>query len=179
MISPKDEYVKLVCQRLEENWKSFSILFSMKHYGNCISIMRQELEQSINVLFLIKQRNMDRDYLIDLAINNKKWHVIVDAKKENITEEVLRKFSRSLDGWERKVYEFGFAFKSLSVNYNYMLKNPIVSLNEEERNSIHAYIEEYHDASFPHDFTIEDVIPIIPRIFAVLSERLKKSLLLL
>jgi len=139
--------------------------------------MRQELEQSINVLFLIKQNKIDKDKLIELAIANKRWSININKIKQYINDEVLQIFSESLDGWERGIYKFGFVFKSLSVNYNYMLRNPINSISEIERRTIHDYIKEYHVSNFRADFNIDDIIPVLPHIFEKLSGKLKESLM--
>jgi len=173
MITEKDEYKRLLKNRLEENWKSFKILFELKHYGNCISIMCQELDQIILLLFLLKKKEYERNKLIGLSINSQKLYLAMpDNKKEYITEKHLREFAGTLDGWEKSIYDFGTSFHSLSKNYNYLLKNPIVSMNETEKRQIHSYITEYHNKEFPAEFTIEDIVPVLVAVF----DRLSKSL---
>jgi hypothetical protein len=173
MISPKEEYIHLITHRLEENWKSFSILLKIKHYGNCISIMCQELDQIIRLLFLIKSRSYERKQLINLAINSQKWYLLGENnKKEYITDEILFKFTDSLKGWERSFYEFGFSFKHLSTNYNYLLKDPIINLKKIERERIYNYIKEYHVQDWPINYTLDDIIPVLPLIFEKLSQNL-------
>lgn len=175
MISPKeDEYNNLITHRLDENWKSFNILLEMKHYGNCISIMCQELDQVIRVLFLLKSKRHERDQFINLSINSQKWFLLgKDNKKEYITDDIFLKFAETLGGWERSIYEFGTSFKSLSNNYNYLLKDPIISLNETERKRLYDYIKEYHVSDFPSDFSLKDIIPVLPLIFEKLSLSLR------
>lgn len=174
MISEKDEYSRLILHRLDENWKSFSILYDLKHYGNCISILCQELDQSIRLLFLLKRNEFERESFIHSTLNSQKWHLPGnERKKEFITDEMLIDFAQTLTGWERSIYEFGFAFKSLSNSYNYMLKDPIRSLNETERSKIHAYIANYHSADFPSGYKLPDLIPLLPAIFEKLSTNLR------
>jgi hypothetical protein len=174
MITPNAEYIKLIKHRLDENWRSFKILYELKHYGNCITILCQELDQVLKILFLLKRRQHEKEHLIDLTINSQKWHLQnKDNKKEYITDGILIKFAQSLEGWEKSIYEFGFSFKSLSTNYNYLLKNPIRSLKNNEREKIHSYIQEYHIRDFSIDFTLDDLIPILPMIFELVSNNLK------
>lgn len=177
MISEKEAYKRLISHTLKENWKSFTILFELKHYGNCISIMCQELDQVIRLLFLSKSRMHERDELIGQALNSQKWFLLgADRKKTYITEETLAEFATSLAGWERAIYEFGLAFKSLSNNYNYILKDPIKGLKEAERQKIHAYIVEFHDKAFPADFALGNLIPELQAIFERISENLKLAM---
>jgi len=174
MISEKEAYKRLISRTLEENWKSFTILFELKHYGNCISLLCQELDQVIRILYLSKGRMHEKDELISQAINSQKWfHLGADRKKIYITEETISEFATSLEGWEKAIYEFGLAFKSLSSNYNYILKDPIKGLKDGERQKIHAYIVEYHNPDFPADFALANLIPEIKSIFERISENLR------
>jgi hypothetical protein len=174
MITPTKEYKNLITHRLEENWKSFKLLFDIKHYGNCISLMCQELDQFIIVLYLLKQDLYRRNHLIGLSINSQKWFIIgKDTKKEYINDDVLLNFANSLTGWERSIYEIGFIFKHLTVNSNYVLKNPILSLDEAERKLIHEYVFEYHTKELPKEYKIDDLVPILPLVFEKISDSLK------
>jgi hypothetical protein len=120
MISENDEYKKMINHRLEENIKSFKLLYGIKHYGNCISIMCQELDQIIRLLFLLNSSSNEKKQFINSSINNHKWYIVNSLnKKENITDEMLLKFTETLNGWDKSIYEFGFSFKSLSNNFNY------------------------------------------------------------
>ena len=153
MISEKTEYSNTIKHHLEENRKSFNILFELKHYGNCISIMCQELDQVIKILFLLKCEKSDRINFMHLTINNQKWYKTDRTEKKIfITDEYLEKYAETFTGWEKSIYNFGFSFKSLSNNLNYLLKNPIISLDESERMQIYEYIKEYHKLDFPIRF---------------------------
>ncbi len=180
MITPKDEYRKLIISWLEENWKSFKILFELKHYGNCISIMLQELEQVIRILYLLNQPDYIRDQLINNSINNQKWFIIdVNNKRRYIKEAEIFHFSDNLTGWEAGIIEFGSCFRNISNNYNYMSKDPIKSLNDSERNSIYKYIIEYHNKEFSNDYSITDLIPVLPMIFSKISDKIKEYIRIL
>jgi len=173
MLTEKNEYKRLISNRLKENWKSYKILFQMKHYGNCISLMCQELDQVISLLFLLNRSEYEKEKLITQSINNQKWFLHKpDGKKEYITEKELKSFAESLVGWDRRIYEFGFAFKSLSKSYNYFLKDPIRGMKELERKKIVEYIVEYHDKEFPVDFTIVDLVPKLEGIFKRIAKNL-------
>jgi hypothetical protein len=46
-------------------------------------------------------------------------------------------------------------------------------MNEIDRNMLYDYIKEYHDQNYPKDFTLDDLIPILPGIFDVIALHLK------
>jgi hypothetical protein len=175
MITAIKEYQNIIHHQLEENWTSFNILFELKHYGNCISIMCQELDQYIRILYLLKQTKGIKDKLIECTLNNQKWFTVgIDNKKVYITEEQILEFTETLSGWEKGICTFGIIFRSLSNNNNYILKNPIKSLDENERLLLLEYIREYHQNDFPDNFDIENLIPILPMIFSKISESIKE-----
>jgi hypothetical protein len=175
MITPIEEYKKIVSQRLEENRKSFDLLFGIKHYGNCISIMRQELDQVVKLLFLLNSTKDDQKKFIESSINNHKWFIVnSDNKKDYITEDVFTKYSETLDGWDKSIYEFGLAFGSLANTYNYGTKDPIKSMGENDKEKIYEYISEYHNKNFPKDYDLSKLILELPTILNKISINLQK-----
>jgi hypothetical protein len=177
MISESLEYKKMISNRLDENMKSFNLLFDLKHYGNCISIMCQELDQIVRLLYLINISPDYRKQLISSSINNQKWHIThVDNQKEYITDEILLDFSKMLNGWEKSIIEFGYLFKSISVNYNYGLRDPIKSMTDPDRLKLYVYIQEYHSSSFPKQFSTDEIIPILPMIMKLIGENMNNYL---
>jgi hypothetical protein len=173
MIPQITEYKKLVTHRLEENLKSFKLLFGINHYGNCISIMCQELDQIIRLLYLLNQRKEEQIQFMESSINSHRWYLVnQDHTKKYITDEDIIEYSKELRGWDKSIYEFGIAFDCLSNNFNYGSKNPIKSMNEIDRKKLSDYIIEYHKADFPDEFTIDDLIPILPSIIKLISEKL-------
>jgi hypothetical protein len=167
------EYKKLINHRLEENWKSFKILFNMKHYGNCISIMCQELDQMISILFILNRNENDRNHLINLSANSHKWFFLDwDNKKQYIGEKEIIEFSDTLVDWEKRIYEFGLSFHKLSVNFNYLLKDPILGMSEMDKQHISDYIKEYHDSNFGNEFGIQELVPFLEIVFTSITQRI-------
>jgi hypothetical protein len=174
MITEKEEYKKMVTHRLEENIKSFHLLFGMKHYGNCISIMCQELDQMIRILFLINSSSNEKQQFMYSSINSHKWYITnKENKKVYITDEMLLKFAETLKDWDKSIYQFGFSFKNLTNNFNYGSRDPIKSMSKMDRDKLFCYITEYHQKEFKSDFTIEDFIPILPEIIEKISIYMK------
>lgn len=173
MIAANDAYKKMIGHRLEENIKSFKLLFDIKHYGNCISIMCQELDQVVSLLFLLNSDKHNKKSFIQSSINSQKWYVISkENKREYVTEEMIVRFAETLSGWDKSIYEFGLSFSNLSKNFNYGSKDPIKSMNDGDREKLYAYIKEYHDKDFPSDFSLNELIPVLPLIIKEISDKL-------
>jgi|SRR5208282_4151651 len=177
MITQNDEYKKLISHRMQENMKSFKLLFNIKHYGNCISIMCQELDQLIRLLFLLNSNSDEKKQFMYSAINSQRWYIINNEnKKEYVTDETLLKFAETLNDWDRSIYEFGFSFNDLSTNFNYGSRDPIKSMNERNRKKLYNYVKEYHVRDFPASFSLDDLIPVLPMIIEEISSKLNKYL---
>ena len=175
MISPIDEYKKIISQRLDENRKSFDLLFGIQHYGNCISIMRQELDQVIKLLFLLNSTKSEQMQFIEASINNHKWFVLTsDNKKDYVTEDILKEFSETLSGWDKSIYEFGLAFGSMANTYNYGTKDPIKSMADKDKEKIFKYITEYHNKDFSREYDLGKLILELPTILNLISNNLQK-----
>jgi hypothetical protein len=167
------EFRKIIEHRLDENWKSFKLLFSMNHYGNCISIMCQELDQMISLLFLLNRSEVERKHLINLSANNHKWYFLdYDVKKKYINEKDIILFADTLEGWDKSIYEFGLSFNKLSINFNYLMKDPIKGMSDSEKNQIYTFIKDYHDNEFPKQFDQKELVPLLEEVFTIITKKI-------
>jgi hypothetical protein len=167
------EFRKIIEHRLDENWKSFTLLFNMNHYGNCISIMCQELDQMIAILFLLNRNEVERKHLINLSTNNHKWYFLdYETKKNYINEKDLINFADTLIGWDKSIYEFGLSFNKLSINFNYLMKDPIVGMSESDKSKIYTYIKTYHSYEFPVQFGLKELVPLLKEVFTIITAKI-------
>ena len=164
MKTPQDQLKSIVEKRLSENWKSFRILYKLKHYDNCISIMCQELDQYIKLLYIIKQPYDKKEKLVNCSINSKKWDVL---------DQDIDLFAKKLTEWDLAIYEFRNVFNKLTINYNYLLRDPLSGINESEKELIYKYIKEYHDTEFIKNYTLIELVPVLPMIFSRISDNIK------
>jgi hypothetical protein len=167
------EFKQMIRHRLDENWKSFNILLKMNHYGNCISIMCQELDQMIAILFLLNRNEAERKHLLNLSANSHRWYFQNNEdKKQYITEKDLFSFADTLEGWDKDIYEFGLSFNKLSINYNYLMKDPIIGMNDSDKKKIFTYINKYHDTNFPLKFKLMELVPLLEEVFYRITENI-------
>ena len=87
---------------------------------------------------------------------------------------ILKTLQKTLTGWEADIFEFRNIFYRITINFNYLLKDPIHGLNESEREIIHNYIKKYHDQSIQNDYTIKELIPVLPMIFQKISDNINE-----
>jgi len=67
--STLEMFCRQIRQRSEENKKAFSILFHNDIIGNSVSILRQELDSMIRVIYLLSIDDIDyRNELIELSV---------------------------------------------------------------------------------------------------------------
>lgn len=166
------QFCEIVKKRSEENSKSIKLLYEQKLYGNCISILRQELDSMVRVLFLLSQEQETRQLLIQQTLDNEKWHI---GRKQIKDFELINNILK-LHGWARNVYMFGCSFIHLSVFHYYSEQDPFETLSIEELKVIKNFMVQYH--SFPQYNQINFVTmkPYILDIFDKINSNLHCSL---
>jgi hypothetical protein len=123
------QFYDIVLRRSQENFKSFELLYQNGLYGNCVSILRQELDSYLRVLFLKVAHK--RTLFMHQTLNGIKWHYFEDGKKHTVTDRmILDSLDWTTSGWERMVYDLGCAFIHLSNFHNYATENPFQTLSK-------------------------------------------------
>jgi hypothetical protein len=71
MTDIRQKYISLIKNRSEENQKALALLVSQRLFGNCISILRQELDSFVRVIYLgqISDFN-ERERLMNQTMSN-------------------------------------------------------------------------------------------------------------
>ena len=121
-----DKFIEIVKTRSAENKKSIHLLFENGIIGNCISILRQELDSFIRVIYLGKLGDMnERQRLMGLTINGQEWNELtINGKLKKITDRDMVNFANVLFGYINYVYKFGCGFIHLSNNHDFQNENP-------------------------------------------------------
>lgn len=170
------EYLKQFCEivrkRSEENSKSIKLLYENKLYGNCISILRQELDSMVRVLFLLSQKQETRQVLIQQTLDNEKWHI----ERKQIRDIELINNVLHLYGWARNVYMFGCSFSHLSVFHYYSEQDPFEKLSTEELKVIKNFMVQYHNFPQYNQINFVTMKPYILDIFDKIRGNLQCSL---
>lgn len=172
--SETSKFISLIKQRSCENKKAFDALYQLQLYGNCLSVVRQELDSLIRVIYLLTIPDLhEREVLIHATLNGEKWKRKNSAGKMIIiTDKEMVELSEKLNGWTLSVYKFGCSFIHLSQFHDYHIIDPLNALSEIEKENIINHINYYHGASLNIKSTINDVIPYLGNIL----EKIKSNL---
>lgn len=165
------DFIKLVQTRSHENQKSLNILFQQGLIGNCISILRQELDTFIRIIYLGLEPNLkERERLMKSTLNGEKWRTLSKNNKlKNITDREMIDLSNKIKGYVEYVYKFGCSFIHLSDYHNYKESNPFNKLTFKERFDISFYLNQYHGFPKNKELSLQNIISYLPDIFNKIS----------
>ena len=167
-----DKFCTIVKKRSAENAQSIKLLYENKLYGNCVAILRQELDSMVRVLFLLSQPINIRKQLIKQTLNNEKWKI----GKTQIKDFMLVDSICNLHGWARNVYYFGCAFIHLSSYCNYFDEDIFNKVSKTEKDVIKNFMIQYQEFPVDLDITFETMQPYILKIFDKINGNLACSI---
>jgi hypothetical protein len=140
--------------------------------GSVVSILRQELDSMVRVVFLLAQK--DREYrkaLVEASVAGKKW--TQNGSRKNVTDREMVELANGLQGWTESVYRFGCGFIHLSSLHDYHARDALRQLDEQERQAVLAHLRYYHGDPKQAEPTFEDVVPLLPRVFEKIADNLE------
>ena len=169
-----DRFIEIVKFRSTEIKKSIHLLFDNGIIGNCISVLRQELDSFIRVIYLGKLDDMnERQRLMGLTVNGQEWsELTINGKLRKITDRDMVNFANSLFGYINYVYKFGCGFIHLSNNHDFQNENPFETLSEYDKTSIITYLNHYHNYPFENELTIENFKPYLLMVYEKVSSNM-------
>jgi hypothetical protein len=165
-------FVRQVRERSRENAESLRLLHSKSLHANVVSILRQELDSLVRVIFLLSQTNRAyRSALIADSVEGRPW-----TKKDGkgrITDREMLDLSKDLFNWAKNVYEFGCAFIHLSSFHDYATRDPMESVSAAERSTITSYLNYYHLVHLGPNVKFSEILPYLPGVFDKISSNLE------
>ena len=164
-----NQFCNIVRTRSEENLKTIKLLYENKLYGNCVSILRQELDSMVRVLFLLTCEQAQRMTYIRQTLCGEKWHngkrIITDA---NMVQNVIKMY-----GWAKNVYLFGCSFIHLSMSHYYTKEDPFKLLSQSQINTIKNFMVQYQEFPKELSITFETMKPYLLKIFEKINDNLE------
>lgn len=139
--------------------------------GQMVSVLRQELDSMVRVIYLLAQGPDRRSELIEASVRGDKWSQ--DGSRARVTEREMVELSQTLQGWTQSVYKFGCAFIHLSCLHDYNDRDPLAQLPETERRDILEHCRHYHGG--PHDGAerFDDLVSYLPRVLEKIASNLE------
>lgn len=164
-------FVRQTKSRSEENRRAVTALVNANAYGQVVSILRQELDSMVRVIYLLSIPLDRRLELISDSTEGIKWRK--EGSRAAITDKEMVDLSQKLSGWTQSVYKFGCAFIHLSSFHDYEYRDPIERLPDNERLDLISHCRHYHGGPTNDDPTFHDFIPYLPRVFDKIASNLE------
>jgi hypothetical protein len=165
-------FVRQIRERSRENAQSLLLLHRENLQANVVSILRQELDSLVRVIFLLSQTERAyRNTLIADSVEGRQW--TKKGGKGRITDREMVDLSKDLFNWAKNVYEFGCAFIHLSSFHDYATRDPLEKVSTGERATIASYLNYYHLVHLGPDVRFSEILPLLPRVFEKISSNLE------
>lgn len=139
--------------------------------GQMVSVLRQELDSLVRVIYLLTQSPERRETLIDASVGGEKWSK--ESSRAKVTDNEMVELAQTLQGWTRSVYKFGCAFIHLSGLHYYNDRDPLSQLPSEERRDILEHCRYYHGGPAPSAERFDDLVPYLPRVLEKIAGNLE------
>jgi hypothetical protein len=170
-MSPLPIFLRQVRSRSLEHQRAMQLLSAAGLAGQMVSVLRQELDSMIRVIYLLAQGTERRELLIDASVRGEKW--AQEGSRAKVTDREMVELSQTLQGWTQSVYKFGCAFVHLSGLHDYNDRDPLEQLSTAEREDILEHCRYYHGGPDLGAEYFRDLVPYLPRILRKISENLE------
>ena len=179
MISSSKRLCEIIRNRTKENRQVIQVISciypSKVPISPAVSILRQELDSMVKVIYLLSVSNItERETLIRSLLDGGKWKK--NGKDRNLTDRDMVERANKLQGWTLSVYKFGCAFIHLSYYHDYYQIDPFGRLSEEEQNNILSHMRHYHGGPENDHPTLAELATYIPNIFEKIASNLESYL---
>lgn len=166
-----ENFCNLLRERSTEHISSGQLLFANGHYGQVVSILRQELESLVKAVFLIDQDIPTRLYFIEQTLNNNRW--TYPNTRTLVTDRHMVDKADKLWGWTASVYKLGCAFIHLSPMANYKNENPFLQLTDDEIRNVKQHLHTYHGFPLSNDLSMITVSPYLLKVLTKVAGNLE------
>ena len=159
------EFIELIKARSDEHELAFSRIHDLP--GSMMSILRQELDSLIRVLYLLAIRDLEeRKRLMACTINGERWKIKTPkGKPAVVTDAAMVEVADQFEGWAHSVYKFGCAFIHLSNFHGYNATNPLKTLSIQEKEDILNHMRHYHGGPESDNPTFHELARYFPKVF--------------
>ncbi|MBL8100422.1 MAG: hypothetical protein JNK81_14655 [Anaerolineales bacterium] len=165
-------FCRQVRARSKDHAKAIDVLYRENIPSQIISILRQELDSMIRVIYLLSIKDITyRNELITASVHGKEWKE--KNTKKRITDRKMADLANELQGWTKSVYSFGCAFIHLSNFHDYKQRDPLSMISNEEREAIISHMKAYHFGPQNPKPKFSDLIPYLPSVFSKIKSNLE------
>ena len=164
-------FTRQVRSRSIEHQRAMALLADAGLPGQMMSVLRQELDSMIRVIYLLYQDTARREDLIEASIRGDVWSR--EGGRARVTDKEMVDLSQKLQGWTQSVYKFGCAFIHLSNMHDYSDRDPLWQLPDDERKAILEHCRHYHGGPESKAERFDALVPYLPRVLDKVSSNLE------
>ncbi len=170
-MSDLEVFCRQIRARSNEHREAVHLLYPARLSSQIVSILRQELDSMVRVIYLLSISDMAyRGELIKASVEGNQW--TAKGSRKRITDRDMVTLANKLEGWAESVYRFGCAFIHLSSFHDYQERDPMDMISNDEKESILKHMRYYHGGPPDPDPTFNDLIPYLPRVFEKIAANL-------
>lgn len=169
-------YLEMFCRqvraRSKQHRESIHLLYPAHISSQIGSILRQELDSMVRVIYLLSISDMaHREELIKASVERREW--TAKGKRKRITDREMVNLANNLHGWTESVYRFGCAFIHLSGFHDYRERDPMDMISIDEKNAILKHMRYYHGGPPNPNPTFNDLFPYLPQVYEKIASNLE------
>jgi len=170
-ITATQQFCQILRERSAEHTSAGRLLCANRHYGQVVSILRQELDSLVRAVFLLSVGLVEREHYIRQTLSNEKW--TRRNSRTVITDRQMVNLADTLHGWTSSVYKLGCAFIHLSPMADYRNENPFQQLPVDEINDIKQHLNNYHSFPLNESLSMTTISPYLLRVLDKVSSNLE------
>jgi len=170
-MTPTEQFCNILRARYAEHISAGTLMHLNGHFGQVISILRQELDSLVRAIFLLSKDLNPRAHFINQTLQNVKW--TQPNSKALVTDRQMVDLADTLHGWTNSVYKLGCAFIHLSPMADYKNANPFQQLSQTEIADIKRHLNYYHGFSLNDDLNMTTIRRYLPMVLDKVSSNLE------
>lgn len=157
-------FCRQIRQRSEDHRNAIARLHDADLPGQVISVLRQELDSMVRVIYLLSIPDRTyRNKLVAASVQGRRW--THEGKRSRITDLEMVDRADRLKGWTASVYRFGCAFIHLSSFHDYRHRDPLAQLSSGEHAAILRHMRSYHGGPSSDSPTFDELAQFLPAVF--------------
>jgi len=171
-LSNLEIFCRQVLNRSHENATAFLLLHQYKLWGNALSIIGQEIDSMIRVVYLLSISNLSyRNELIDASVNGDRW--TYQGTQKPITDRHMVEVTTKIEFWARAAYKVRNSFIHLSNLHDYRDRDPLALIPKQDKREIIKHLRKYHHGPKEISPTFKDIIPYLPSVILKMQQHLR------
>jgi hypothetical protein len=164
---------RMIRARSDEHERAVRLLVAAGLHAPALAILRQELDSLVRAYYLLHCPPEVRVQLLSASVEGEKWEIAtINGRRRKVSDKEMVDLATETDAWVRRVYDVGSALVHLSHVHDYGARDPLASMDPEERRRIVLYVNDFHRAILPDDASFEEIAAYAPQILTKIRNNL-------